>query len=478
MKKQFFYAALAIGMMSSCTSSDLPGNQAPEEQLPEEERVAIELGISSPNAKIEASTKGIGSVGGIDEEENKWKGEELGIWMYKVTDDNAWAPAVEEDGTTPILDGVTKFKAPYESEETKSGKIHMIKSVGATEDQNVYVAKYYPSTGRYSFYGFHLDDAPANPNQTSHTITDIEIDGTQDIMAAVAKEVNSANYPTATAPVGGEENIDWDTAPSKSFSAWSARRKIQPILNFEHKLARLRFFVKAGEASAAAKEWINTDPKQWKDRAPVTAKDKTGQDVPNASTAVTITSIEVLGLDNKLQLVFDKDGEQNDIATVTALEGTNNFKLMGPTNTTGRLDALTPQAPLYWSQLTEMEGKTDAERADDYKPTTQVGESIMFFPNGTSKTELNIKIGVQQAVVDEYKINSSGQEVDKTYILKDDVLETTLLSSKIGSEKKFTAGESYDIIITVYSYQRIEISAELTAWTNGGSINTAPGDEF
>ena len=54
MKKQFFYAALAIGMMSSCTSSDLPGNQAPEEQLPEEERVAIELGISSPNAKIEA----------------------------------------------------------------------------------------------------------------------------------------------------------------------------------------------------------------------------------------------------------------------------------------------------------------------------------------------------------------------------------------------------------------------------------------
>ena len=79
MKKQFFYAALAIGMMSSCTSSDLPGNQAPEEQLPEEERVAIELGISSPNAKIEASTKGLGPVGSTDEDYNKWQGEELKI---------------------------------------------------------------------------------------------------------------------------------------------------------------------------------------------------------------------------------------------------------------------------------------------------------------------------------------------------------------------------------------------------------------
>ena len=81
MKKQFFYAALAIGMMSSCSSNDLPGNQAPEEQLPEEERVAIELGISSPNAKIEASTRGIGSVGSTVVNDNKWNGEELGIWM-------------------------------------------------------------------------------------------------------------------------------------------------------------------------------------------------------------------------------------------------------------------------------------------------------------------------------------------------------------------------------------------------------------
>ena len=62
MKKQFFYAALAIGMMSSCSSNDLPGNQAPEN--PKDEKVAIELGISSPNAQIEATTKGIGAVGG------------------------------------------------------------------------------------------------------------------------------------------------------------------------------------------------------------------------------------------------------------------------------------------------------------------------------------------------------------------------------------------------------------------------------
>ena len=70
MKKQFFYAALAIGMMSSCSSNDLPGNQQPENPNIAEDKVAIELGIASPNLNIEATTKGIGAVGGTAAEGN------------------------------------------------------------------------------------------------------------------------------------------------------------------------------------------------------------------------------------------------------------------------------------------------------------------------------------------------------------------------------------------------------------------------
>ena len=54
MKKQFFYAAMAITFMASCTSDDTVAVD-PVNPTPEESRVAIELGVNTPNIKVSSS---------------------------------------------------------------------------------------------------------------------------------------------------------------------------------------------------------------------------------------------------------------------------------------------------------------------------------------------------------------------------------------------------------------------------------------
>lgn len=105
MKKQFFYAALAIGMMSSCTSSDLPGNQAPEN--PKDEKVAIELGVSPLNAVV--TTKGAGFAGNAAAgDAAKWDKQKLNILMLKkIKDgDNKLSQAWDEIANKYIFDGL------------------------------------------------------------------------------------------------------------------------------------------------------------------------------------------------------------------------------------------------------------------------------------------------------------------------------------------------------------------------------------
>ena len=483
MKKQFFYAALAIGMMSSCSSNDLPGNQQPENPNIAEDKVAIELGIASPNLNIEATTKGIGAVGGTAAEGNEWNKEKLGVWMYKVTYDESGnareSEALNDDNTTYVLEGYT-FEAPADGSTDAKQQIRIVKDENASP--TLYQAVYYPSKYAHSFYGYHLDDArvePSNINRETQSITDITIDGTQDIMTAGTKEVNLSIYGPINGIGDGSGETPWETAAKQSFSAWSARRGIQPILNFEHKLARLRFFVKAGEKSAASKVW-NSSGNTWDEviKVPVTSGES-----ENQSQAVQITSVKLLGVADKINLELKKDGVTGKMKpAIQSGSTTDDFTLQERTSLGTALRGLTPIAPEYF------DGEDVASKAEatGYEEKTRVGESIMFLPvtadggNGTDAV-LNLEIEVQQAVLDTYEEPSPEDFQNKTYILKKGKLTTQLLASSItgtSPQTSFVAGYNYDVTIKVYSFQRIEITAELTPWGNGGSIEVAPGDEF
>ena len=108
MKKQFFYAAMAVALMASCTSEDNL-TVDPVNPTPDEEKVAIELGVNTPN--ILASSRGTGTVGGVQNETtavNGWNNQVLNIIMV----DANGGYAQDETGAGYIFKDLT-FNAPY-----------------------------------------------------------------------------------------------------------------------------------------------------------------------------------------------------------------------------------------------------------------------------------------------------------------------------------------------------------------------------
>ena len=76
MKKQFFYAAMALAVMSSCSKDNDPGNGNPEEN---NDKAVIALGVDVPTATV--STRGTGSVGDVAGDQNTWNSQKLYIYM-------------------------------------------------------------------------------------------------------------------------------------------------------------------------------------------------------------------------------------------------------------------------------------------------------------------------------------------------------------------------------------------------------------
>ena len=452
MKNYFYFAAMALAVMSSCSNDDVVDNPAVN-PIEEDKPAAIQLGLGAPQALV--TTRGMGTVGSTVEEQNLWKGQKLHVVML---DESGETPVEATDDEGTIFDNTTlTFEAPTQAQTTDPNTIKILDAAGDIK------ARYYPSTGKYSFYGYHIDNIGNTQfNVANKTVTGITITGTEDLMAAKTKEVSEANYGTAW---GKMQEADKALVAERAFSAWTARREIQPILVFNHLLTRLQFNVIAGQASAARFSYNGTN---WTENLSPATLDNDADD-QNKSTAVFITGIKVTGVKTS-DITIDLDGQTATSGAATAdqelvLKGT------ADTNTDGNLDDLTATAP---------EGFLESGNDETHPTKTQVGESIMLLPGDA---EIKLEIAVSQLVVD---TEDATTEEAKTYTTKTETLTTTIKASDIkttgtqdsANKTIFEAGESYNINITVYSFQRIEVSAELTAWEEGGDINIAPGDQF
>lgn len=98
---------------------------------------------------------------------------------------------------------------------------------------------------------------------------------------------------------------------------------------------------------------------------------------------------------------------------------------------------------------------------------TQVGEPVMFFPNGNISLSIDLK-----QYVEDTKDETDGDKITYKEVEK---LDTPLIidQSKISKDvKEFKAGASYNVYITIYGFEKIEVTAVLTAWEDGGDIET------
>ena len=411
----FFFALAAAGMLTACSNDDTLGGNG-EQNVSEQQ---IRLGVAS--SKVQ--TRGTGTVGGMNDTENVWAGQTLWVYMlqkgsmdlaYYKTPADAAAAAVG----TAVFDN-KEFKAPNAAASTVSG-------LATTADGAI---AYYPVSGNYDFWGYRVDDAVAGTpdvklvddtdnevataDQATKRVVDIKIDGSQDIMAGKAT-------PST------DEVTKLGNYADNFYSAYAARKGVQPNITFNHLLTRFTFEVRAGsKATAGAGASGNTE-------------------------AVRVQGISVESLtDGKLTVAYK--GETKEAADLLTFTG-NASPLKLQQRDAGAADNNDPLVALKEVALT---WPADANATvGDVLP---VGEALLVAPG---QTEYPLTIALAQKV----KKNTTAAD-------KEDMDLEQKATIKMDGVKKFEPGKSYKVTITVYGLEEIEVTATLVPWVDGGSID-------
>ena len=412
----FFFALAAAGMLTACSNDDTLGGNG-EQNVSEQQ---IRLGVAS--SKVQ--TRGTGTVGGMTEDENKWAGQTLWVYMLqKGSMDLALYKAPAAGGVaSPDVEVFNnkEFKAPTTADNTKSG-------LATTADGTI---AYYPVSGNYDFWGYRVDDAAVggtptvkivddngdevtadHMDQATKRVVDIKIDGSQDIMAGKAA-------PSA------DEVAKLGNYADNFYSAYAARKGVQPNITFNHLLTRFTFEVRAGsKATAGLPAGGNTDAVKV---TGVSVGSKTTGTLTVAYTGATKKAAELLTFTGDASPLILK---QRDEAVAD-----NNAPLV----------ALKP-VTLTWTD--------DAATIGD---VLKVGEALLVAPG---ETEYPLTIALSQDVLQKVGENKVTMPLEQKATIKMD------------GTKTFEPGKSYKVTITVYGLEDIRVTATLVPWADGGSID-------
>lgn len=417
-------AVASLGLLASCSSDDdLSTGGNGKDGL---QQIKIGMGVQA-----NVATRGTGTVGAVGAENNKWAGQAVNVYML-----NKGTLELAKFGEEPIYDN-TVLTTPDGNDSGIATEF-----VGGVAQY-----KYYPTTKTaFDFWGYRLDDA----NDTTATDQDgsataaaiknnkfvpytsgdslligFKIDGTQDIMAGKAVPTDAD-----ITKCGGEDNI---------YSAFAARRDVQPNIKFEHLLSRLNFQVLDGKTTET------TDEDKAVKVTGITVKSKaTGKLVIAYKGAAAFENVSD-------QLIVDKDADsEKDAALLKELK----VMQRDGGNLNANLVALQPVTP-KWNNGMAM--------------ATQVGEALLAIPADKYKITINLKQKVQ--VKGDKGIPQEGDFEEKEYTYEADLTNT------VNPEKGFEPGYSYNVTITVYGLSEIQITTTLTPWKDGGNIEMNPEDE-
>ena len=256
-----------VSLMALCSCS-----QEEALVLDDDDLVEIKIGVAH-EARVE--TKGVGTVGGMDDGVNNWDGQLIRVAMlHKGTLEYA-----QEEGVN-LLDHSVMLQTPKGKE---NGAVVCV-------DGKI---KYFPAQGAFDFWGYHLDNAAEGNDvrlgdDKMALRVAFRIDGSQDLMVAKA-------VPTA------EDSLIMGESIVRAFSSYAARKglasgkagSLQPKLEFRHLLTRLVFQVVGGTAKVCQ----NGGSEIYVDSVKVRTKTK-GDLV-----------IAYLGSESKDQVVFDNTKE-------------------------------------------------------------------------------------------------------------------------------------------------------------------------
>lgn len=381
MKKFFFFAAAVVAMAACQKEAQLSSN---EFAAPVEDGAPVAVMFNS-NVKASVSTKAQGGVDAWDATQN------LHIYGYQRV-----RGGVDYTTAVPFINNVV---AASPAADAENNQLAVLNEAGKPF--------YYVGNNTYDFYGYYVDDLAAEPQTTATGVyVPVTITGGEDLMVAKADP-----------SVDGAALADYRFA----YSAYAARRGVQPTLNFQHQLVRFRFQITSG------------------------------------------TTFETTG-----------DAEKNMYVTGLTLNARNTADLYVAGETVGLQNISDARADLALRSLVDgalvdlVAYEVPDKDAVVVEGANILGESLMVIPNEVVDGE-----------ADTFKATLTMTQFGETQELP---LTLSIADVKDAegnpvNQTQFTAGYSYLITVKVYGLEEVKISAELEPWKDGGKIEIDTDEE-
>lgn len=272
---------------------------------------------------------------------------------------------------------------------------------------------YYVGNYTYDFYGYYVDDLNVEPiAQADGIYIPVTLTGGEDIMLAKADPATDVQKAKDAGVFKGEAS--WNDG--YAYSAYAARRGVQPSLTFKHQLVRFTFQIISG------------------------------------------TNYETAGDPEKNLYIKDLTMSARNSAQL-CVAGKN----LGLTSIQSELAEL-PLRSLVDGQLTDLQVyEVPSADAEIEEGSNVIGESLMVIPND------------YVAGGDAYPMSLVMEQAGKTITYPVDLKFSSVTGAPSG-QTQFTAGYSYRVTVKVYGLEQVELSAELEPWLPGGDIEINTDD--
>lgn len=306
----------------------------------------------------------------------------------------------------------------------------------------------------YNFFVYHTDDSEvkASKRESDRISHDIEIDGTQDIMYGASPVLNDAyldSHFADTKRTLTQEELTM-IRNIRGFSSYTAHRGIYPIVQLEHQLARLKFFIYPGRNSNednCAGVFIDriTLEVPWQGEFTVAGRQPGDIGIAWKDNSTPGSDGKTTYADRRELRLYRADNGSSDGLTEGEAADRSLLKVWDETNG-GWTGAGWEDWDDSWTNLNWKD-----------RPYMEVGQGMLIPP-------------VSDCVMRIYYHCTKGQfATDNPEEAASMMMRYNLPPSDINTT--FEKGKVYNINIAIYGPQTIKVNANINNWQFGGDIN-------
>lgn len=307
---------------------------------------------------------------------------------------------------------------------------------------------YYAENVKYDFFGYYVDDAAgntptpavdANEGTVGKITLPVTINGTQDILLAKTdKEEDLINRQDTGKPIASVDRL---------YSSYSARRGVNPNLNFEHQLSRFVFSIKKGGTVDGDKITISSLKVESYAAGTLTI---VGAPTEVSNQGWNKEQGEFIPVNSKqnLYLVPETEDNENPVARtylpVTTLEEVNNNPIDTPIIT----------------ENAKGDGKLNIHPGADY---AAIGDIMVYPGQDVYNFDLDIlQDGITAAIPTQHL------QIEMAKVIKNGVSAGVQFAEP---------GKQYNVNLIVYGAEEVVITVTLSDWEEVGEINIDPDEQ-